>query len=457
MRIKSLFILFLSSIFPLVAISCEKLEDFETDEYIDESDDDYDDDSVDDYIDEDSLEVGINNVLQNVSLITDCEYVTTNRLNALRTYERGTILQGIVYSSSRYEDLMCPNNVSYWTYLTAMSNPNSYQYTVDLSMPPYSLNGDAKTFYGQSCTSFVRYALGIKYSFQIHQMTVWKDFKKVKPNEVGSLKMADMLISENKTHTRLVTGIMYERGEVSSVIISEGIGPVARRRLLSASEIQEMLENDGYQIFRYRKLPKVQSSPFPYDIDINNLPIINPYIMPRRGDKANWRKDENVVIDILDCSAYSSFRVFKDGELYIESKLSNNQNELNLGILPPGDYSMLLFEGEVESPSVYWMVVDYHVDVETLSSGKVKVSYTSSNATPIFMTWRRPSSTSFYNNHMPQWTTVIDSVACEQGFVVSELDSYLKKKYGLGEWGFKVAFETKYGIISSDTETAYVK
>ena len=58
---------------------------------------------------------------------------------------------------------------------------------------------------------------------------------------------------------------------------------------------------------------------------------------------------------------------------------------------------------------------------------------------------------------MPQWTTVIDSVACEQGYVVSELDSYLKKKYGLGEWGFKVAFETKYGIISSDSEYVNVK
>ena len=450
MRIKSFIIFCLFSIFPLVAICCEELEDFEME-------DEYEDEYVDDYIDEDSLEIGINNVLKNVSLITDCEYVTTNRLNALRTYEQGTKIKGIVYSSSRYEDLMCPNNISYWTYLSAISDPYSYQYTIDLSQPPYSLNGQAKTFYGQSCSSLVRYAVGIKYSFQIHQMTVWKDFKRVRPNDVSSLKMADMLTSEKKIHTRLVTGIKNEGGRVTSVIISEGVGPVARRKEYSATEIQDMLENDGYQIFRYRKLPKVQSPPFPYDSDINNLPIINPYIMPRRGDKANWRKDEDVIIDILNSSAYSFYRVYKDGQLFIESKLSNNQNELHLGVLPFGDYSMLLFEGEAESPSVYWMVVDYHVDVVTLSSGKVKVSYTSSNATPIFMTWRRPSSTSFYNNHMPQWTTVIDSVACEQGYVVSELDSYLKKKYGLGEWGFKVAFETKYGIISSDSEYVNVK
>ena len=80
-----------------------------------------------------------------------------------------------------------------------------------------------------------------------------------------------------------------------------------------------------------------------------------------------------------------------------------------------------------------------------------------SNAKPIFLTWRRPWSFNVSNNDMPLWTTVIDDDACEQGNIESELDTYFVKKYGLGYWDFKVAFETKYGIISSDNISIYVE
>lgn len=400
---------------------------------------------------------GIKNVLLNAALITDCKYVTTNRLNAQKTYEKGSTITGLVYSSSRYEDLLCPNNVSYWTYITAMSDPNSYQYTKDISVPPYSISGLAKAYYGQVCSSFVQYALGIKYNFQIHQMTVWEDFDKVEPNNVNSLELGDMLTSEKKTHTRLVTGINKENEKIVSVVISEGVVPVAVKKELSAEEIQKTIENDGYQIFRYRNIANVKSPPFPYDYYYNETNTINPNIMPRRGDRANWRKDENVVIDILDSQLFSAYKVYKDGELYKETPLSKGDTEIDLGVLPPGDYSMVLNNKEYESPPVYWMVVDYNANVVPIGSGKIFASFSSYNAKPIFLTWRRPWSFNVSNNDMPLWTTVIDDDACEQGNIESELDTHFVKKYGLGYWDFTVAFETKYGIISSDNISIYVE
>ena len=400
---------------------------------------------------------GVRNVLLNADWITECEYVTVNDLNALRYYVVNSTIKGIVYSSSRYEDLMCPNNVSLWTYLTSLRDPASYMHTVDLSLPPYNLRGFAKTFYGQSCSSLVRYSLGIKHSFQIHQMTVWPDFDKVFPNEVNALRLGDMLTSEKKTHTRLVTGLKVESGNIVSVVISEGTSPVAIKREFSAETVQRTLDEDGYQIFRYRYISSVKHPPFKYDYVNEDENLNQLVLMPKRGDRANWRKDENVIIDVLNQNNYTGYKVYKDGTSFSESALSSDVKEINFGVLPIGDYKMVLTSDTSESVPVYWMVVDYNVNVETVGSGKVNVMFSSSNATPIYLTWRRPWSFDISNNDMPLWTTVIDEKAQENGIVESELDSYTIKKYGLGYWDFRVAFETKYGIIGSDNVSVNVK
>ncbi len=400
---------------------------------------------------------GVRNVLLNADLITGCQYTTTQRLRAFDTYESGTPITGIVYSSSRYEDLMCPNNVSLWTYLTAVSDPFSYLYTIDLSEPPYSLRGLARSFYGVSCSSFVRYSLGIKYSFQIHQMTLWDDFDIVFPNDVNSLELGDMLTSEQEIHTRLVTGIYREGNKVVSVEISEGRTPVARKNEYSAKSIQYQLKKKGYQIFRYKDIANVKHPPFPYDFNNSDEYYANSIIMPKRGDKANWRNNEDVIIDVLDNKHYSTYRIYRDDDLFIESSFPNGESEINLGILPIGDYRMVVIDGNNEIYPVYWIVVDYHIDVKPIGSGKVSVSFESSNATPIFLTWRRPWSYNISNNNMPQWTTVIDENALKDGNIVSILDPYLSETIGLGDWDFKVAFETKYGIISSDNISVFVQ
>ena len=124
--------------------------------------------------------------------------------------------------------------------------------------------------------------------------------------------------------------------------------------------------------------------------------------------------------------------------------------------MPFGSYTLFLTGESGDSRPVYWKVVDYAIKVQTIGKGKVLVSYLSKNAKPVWLTWRRPAKENSQNNNMPLWTTIIDGYEGVEGKTVSELDSYISNKFGLGEWDFKVAFETQYGIISSDSVTANV-
>lgn len=395
---------------------------------------------------------GVRNVLLNAEQIVNLSYTPIRNL-----YKPGGVIgtgsnvEGLVYSSTRAEDLYCPNNVSFWTFLSSLKNPNSFLYTVDITEPPYSIHGTARAIYGQVCTQFVQYALGIKYNFQIHQMTVWNGFDTVKPQDIEKLRLGDVLTSERKGHTRLVTGIRREEGKIVEIAISEGVSPTAKRTVFPVSEIVNSF-NDGYVFYRYRYIGRTKHEPSPFvgvaDVDYSGL--FPDEIMPRRGDKANWRKDENVVIDVLSRNSFTEYKMYKDDQLLLTSKIPDS-NVINLGVMPYGDYKLCLTDGVKDSRCVYWIVADYSITAQAIGGGKVKVRFSSRNATPVWTTWRIPKESSYNYNDGPLWTTVIRDNDARNGYVVTELDEYHRNRIGLGLWEFKVAFETKYGIISSDS------
>ena len=56
---------------------------------------------------------------------------------------------------------------------------------------------------------------------------------------------------------------------------------------------------------------------------------------------------------------------------------------------------------------------------------------------------------------MPLWTDVIYSRDIINGYRMSNLDEYHLERYGTENWDIKVAFETAYGVITSDAVTLY--
>lgn len=454
---------FIVSFFLIPTFSCSPIEEKEDidDEEIVEN---YDVEELPILSDEDGWDTpaneGVRNALLNAKQLVEIKYTPIAAFNKVGgQFQAGETVQGIVYSSTRAEDLEVPNNVSLWTYMSALKNPNSYPYTVDITQPPYSIRGSAGPFYGQVCTSFVQYALGIKYNFQIFQMTKWKGFDKVIPQDVDKLRLGDVLTSL-RGHTMMITGIRREGDHVVEVAIAEGITPCARERIYPVQYVLEAFEKEQFVMYRYRYINDTNHIQSPFVCVGEEVPMVNvempvEEVIPRRGDKANWRKNERVILDVINRGDYTSYKLYKD-DILLETFPIPENNILDFGIMPYGNYHLCLSNGEEDSKYAYWIVADYYISATALGDRKVKVFFTSRNALPIWVTWRRPANLDANNNNMPLWTTVITDSDRKRGYVITQLNEHTAKNCGLGQWDFKVAYETMYGIISSDSETVYV-
>lgn len=454
---KSSLLLFLFSIW-LTSFGCSKIEL----EIVKDEGDIYPVEEVELFSDKDGWDQpaneGIRNALLNAEQLVNLQYIPIQDFNKVGgKIPAGTPIRGLIYSSTRSEDLFCPNNVSLWTFMSALMNPYSYLYSIDVTENPFFIRGYAKAYYGQVCSSFVQYALGIKENIQIHQMTVWPGIDKVHPQDIDKIRLGDILTTE-KGHTRLITGIRRENGHVVEIAISEGVSPCAKRSIYPVQDVVETL-NSGYVFYRYRYINNTIHYPSPFvavgdEVSVG-MELPSEVLMPRRGDRANWRKDEPVIVDVLSRQGFEDYKLYKDGRLLFEKSIPNS-NIIDFGILPYGKYKMCLSEESYESELVSWIVADYSISVQSLGNGTAKVMFSSNNAKPVWVTWRLPSNLDAENNNMPLWTSVISDKDRLNGYTVSTLDSYFKK-YGTKYWEIKVAFETEFGIISSDSESIRVK
>lgn len=390
---------------------------------------------------------GVANMIKNAREVLGAKSTAKAQLIAESTIASGTSMTGVIYSSARYEDTFVPNNVSLWTYLSALSNPNSYLYTVNIHNSPYNISGLAHAFYGQVCSSFVQWALGIKYNFQIYQMHYWDGLEQLYVQDVKEIKVGDILLSLTGTHVKIVIAINSN----NTYEIAEGVPTYCTSANYTASQISGWMNNNGYKIFRYKYLDSVKHKESVFD-DMTVPYSFNPNIMPRRGDKANWRKDEDVVIDILNQGDYTSYQLYKNDELVSTTAISSSV--INLGVLNYGNYKLRLTDGSNYSDYVYWIVVDYADSSEKVSTSEgksAKLTFSSANAVPVWITWRRPQDVNPSNN-MPLWTTPIEYEDLMRGYVVSTPPTHFFTHYSqIGTWEFKVAYETEYGILSGDS------
>ena len=399
--------------------------------------------------------IGIYNAIKNVKQICDISYTLTNDLKCEKTYSTGTLLKGLVYSSSRYEDLFVPNNVSLWTYLSAASDPNSYFYSKDISRYPYNIKGMAHSYYGQVCSSVIQYALGIKYNFQMIQMHQWDGIELISEQIIDSIKPGVILMS--KGHVMMcIDAERNKDGSFKNATIAEGCTPLARYSKYNVSSLNHLLTNNGYQLYRYKYIDKTDIIRSPFtdsEGNIVNSISFNKNIMPRRGDKANWRKDEKVEIDVLAIGDYNAYKLFRNDTIMDTIEIDPSLKIIDLGIQEYGNYKMCLTNGIQDSEYVYWIVTDYEVEAEKGTNNSAIVKFVSKNAKPIFLTWRIPQTMKASNNNMPEWTVPITNDNIKTNSITTNIPKEVLDAHPLSMWDISVHFETEYGILKSDNIT----
>ena len=372
---------------------------------------------------------GIENVISRAEQCAAITYSTKAVLPAQKgDIAPDTEIQGIMYSSTREESLYVPNAVSFESYLSAINDPKSYIYT------RVSNSHNSRTYYGTVCSAFVSYCYDLPCIYTTYQLGLLKQMKHLDDQSVEKIKLGDMILNQ-KNHVCIVIGIERDyQGKIIKITEAEAKPSQVRVRTYSAESFINTLLNQGYEIYRFSLIDRVS----PPNEDLASI-TINENLCPRRGNKANWPMGEKVEIDILDAADYDKVELYSDGRVRSVSDIPESMC-ISYSGLASGKYEVFLSNEKSRSDPVSFIVVDTDIRVEKLGNGIIKLSFSSSNATPKWYAW------CFANEKKN------DYMAVTRAYTLSEEDikrGYTISKYETGEWFFKVEFETEYGYISS--------
>lgn len=352
----------------------------------------------------------------------------------------GSTYRGAPYSSSRLEQLYIGSNVSFHTFMTALQNPNSYLYTVDLGEDYGNKNGD--TYYGVVCSTAVGYALGIVPNYTTYQWTEIPGMELLEQQSVYSLQLGDTIVGEG--HVVLITGIQRDKnGKICNVEVSEAGGYLTAATTYTAQKLAARFPASRYQYCRYTLIDKTQHIPSAY-VPVGDRPAqtvtYNTALIPRKGDKANWLSSQTVEIDVLS-SAYSQVEIYKDDILYSTQNIPKS-NLISLADLDAGSYKARLKKGSSYSDWCYWIVVDTDVVVSQYEGARrVRLDFTySDNAKPLYVQWMNGTTNATIHITLLNDEQIVAGTA---GF---------KPTTGLIK--VRIAFQTEYGVVYSELPEA---
>lgn len=291
----------------------------------------------------------------------------------------GDSLVGMPYSTTRKTNTFVPNTVSFESYISALYDPDSFAYTINPGLGTYGA-----LYYGIVCMMFCQYCLGIEVP-RHRNMSAFgiPGIEQVELQDVQSMQLGYIINTAKNglVHCMVCTGITREDGKITSIRMSESVHPVCREVSYTPSQFNNLLSD--YTILRYNKIDENTYKQFiPADLALLN----NKAVQTKKGTRSLWGKDENVVLDILSRGSYTHYKLTKNGVVSSTEELPVS-DEINLGVLGYGKYSLCLTDGENDSMPVEWIVVDYDVTAESEAGGIINVAFASENATPIGIAW----------------------------------------------------------------------
>ncbi|MBO4793610.1 MAG: hypothetical protein J5556_03470 [Deltaproteobacteria bacterium] len=327
--------------------------------------------------------LGVINTILNARQLTEIQYTPVATMPVMSgDFEADAEIKGMVYSSARQEGLFCANSVSLHTFMTAVLNPNSYLYTRESSV------SNSKTYYGAVCSTFVGYCYGLRdYIPTTYMLDKIDGMERIENQTAYGLKLGDMLLKSGE-HAMIVTKIMRNRrnGMIDSITISEAWPRVCRTQKKTVAQINTWLSGN-YVAYRYGKIYAVEYTPSPWVLLENETgtPEYSTHLSPRRGDKAVWRDDEDIEIDVLSAGDYTSYKLYKGTTLQDTVTLSGDL--ITLEDLDTGNYKLCLTDETSDSEFVYFNVVGSSETYTPLGDGAVKVAFSGSNGTPTSIAW----------------------------------------------------------------------
>lgn len=345
-------------------------------------------------------------------------------------FEAGKEYKGFPYSSTEENDKFVCENVSFETYLSALSNPDSVLYTKDMYH-----SSNASTYYGMVCNGFVRYCFGIKNRCNTQNWLDIPGMNQVVPKKeftVNDLELCDVLhaYGEGSNHVALITGILRdETGEIVKVEVSEAVRTTCRRRLFTVEDFYGRF-GERYKLCRYEYLDSIPTfNEEENKIFESGIDKITPMIAVDYGDKSNYFEGDTTVISVF-AEGENTVEIIRDGTLIEEIKVNGYEKfERNL---EKGYYIIKLADTEhytefcVCNPEISHTVKDGFITINA-SSGDPESKI-------IHMEFRYPGKT------LAGLVSMVELTEEEKarGVIVREIPEQAGT--------YKISFENKYGI-----------
>lgn len=320
------------------------------------------------------------------------------------SFNAGEEYTGIPYSSVKEYDQYIGTQVSFETFMTAVHNPRSVLYTENVSednsrsaIGRTYLGSNCACYYGSVCSGLVSYAWGlpVECPTSVFGRLDIDGLIRIENRSADGVKIGDCLWTPG--HNMIVTNVKRNAlGLVTHVEVAEETSPKARIIERTAEEFNAFLEAglgvQPYDILRWTKLwtNKEYTPATDFVAVMDEVPTqynYNDAICPNYGNKANYVLGDNVVLNLSETYAsdgYTQLEVYKNNTLMQTYPITGQ--DMVLTSLPYGTYKARLTNGsDLQSQYCQWCVVEAEVSTE-VNDGVLKISFSSSNATPIAYT-----------------------------------------------------------------------
>ena len=331
-------------------------------------------------------------------------------------FSANTEQTGTPYSSVGEYDKRVGEDVSFYTFMTALHNPYSLIYTENVrhtsSQSAYGITyygpSNSAMYYGVVCSGFTSYALGlIPYPTRdFASLAEQGILEKVYDQSANGVRHGDILWQEG--HVLFVQDVWRKNGVVTNVLVTEQWQPLCRvRGLYTAAGFNSFIKTESIIIYRYAEMYKnikYEQSPFVTVGDETPLPEItyNDDICTFAGDKAAFLEGDLIYIHCLNL-AYPQMEIYKNDTLIdtitlaSDSRAALTSDELAYAVnlsndnLAYGKYKCRLKNGDTYSDYTYFEVINGTV---TVDEDYDIATYSSANAKAEFYYWYRYHNTS---------------------------------------------------------------
>lgn len=341
-----------------------------------------------------------------------------------KVYEPGIAVIGAPYSQTGPFNTSLFQDVSYHTFMTAVHNPRSVLYTEDLSKAPY--NGlNCATYYGSVCSSSVMWALGFSIPYSTYHIVDLPYMNRLDHQELDSLKVCDVLWKSG--HVQMVFEVEQRSDTLYRIKLFEQSGKSAHIKAFSKSSLKQMWDKNGYVAYRYEYL-SYSDEPIVFggfeSVDYNDD------LCPSKGDKAVYRTDDTVLINIFNQN-YDEIVLMKDGKVLSIDKIDGDSYQYQ-GLMP-GIYESFLLSGNSYSAPVSFEIIETRVDLSCKKGKKEIVVWLKSSAEAEYLAlYRLDRQPVFYPITNPD---------CQEG------QQIIVPAWDMRDYYCRVVFRGEYGRI----------